>query len=67
MCQPLGWHYFVKRTGYLPFTLKQIYFVRLGDDYRLLLFAGKPFLIFPVTLPVFFKQLPDVVIDLVIH
>ena len=20
MCQPLGWHYFVKMTGYLPFT-----------------------------------------------
>ena len=22
MCQPLGWHYFVKMTGYLPFTLE---------------------------------------------
>ena len=22
MCQPLGWHYFVKMTGYLPFTFK---------------------------------------------
>lgn len=21
MCQPLGWHYFVKMTGYLPFTV----------------------------------------------
>ncbi len=30
MCQPLGWHYFVRRTGYLPYTKNRL--LREGES-----------------------------------